>query len=84
MRVVKFRWNGLWGTIEDKQQVGIIAQELESIAPYAIQKSYNKLYPNGQETDVCEVNPQGVIFLLRNAVFELRAQLNKKKQELGL
>lgn len=73
-----YKWNGLWGHANDNRDVvGIIGQELEAIAPYAIQKVQDKLQPGGSVTEVVTVNPSAIIFLLVNAAKELEAEIRR-------
>ena len=62
----------------DKQQTGIIAQELEMIAPYMVDKNKQ----NGFE-DLRSVNNQAYVFLLINAVKEQQVQIEKLQQEMN-
>jgi len=74
---VRFKWNGLWGHINDDVEiVGIIGQELESVAPYTIIRSLDRLYPGGPVTEIIQVDPTPLIFLLINAVKELKIQID--------
>lgn len=63
-------------------QVGIVAQDLEKVAPYMVsQKKY------GRFTDLREVNNQAYVFLLINAVKEQQnkiEELEKTVKELSL
>ncbi len=63
------------------EQVGIVAQELEKIAPYMVSKK-----PYDNFNDLREVNNQAYVFLLINAVKEQQARiedLEKTVQLLG-
>jgi hypothetical protein len=74
---VRFKWNGLWGHANDNRDiVGIIGQELESVAPYTIIRSIDKLYAGGPETEIIQVDPTPLIYLLINAVKDLSRQIN--------
>lgn len=74
---MKYKWNGLWGHPNtDKDVVGIIGQELESIAPYAITRIKDKLYPGGPLTEIITINPTAIIFLLVNAAKDLKGQID--------
>jgi hypothetical protein len=54
------------------EQIGIVAQDLEKIAPYMVSKqAYN------QFADLREVNNQAYVFLLINAVKEQQGQIDK-------
>lgn len=87
IRPVRFKWNGLWGHVNDNADVvGIIGQELESVAPYTIMRSVDKLYSGGPETEIIQVDPTPLIFLLINAVKELKGQIDdieKRRRSSG-
>lgn len=61
----------------DKQQVGIIAQELEKVAPYMVEKNKEKGYD-----DLRVVNNQAYTFLLINAVKEQQLQIEKLQKQI--
>jgi hypothetical protein len=57
------------------KQIGIVAQDLEKMAPYMVSKqAYN------QFADLREVNNQAYIFLLINAVKEQQQQITNQQQ----
>ncbi len=70
---VSFNYNELAPFTTDKTQIGIVAQDLEKIAPYMVDKTSTK-----EMEDMRSVNNQAYIFLLINAVKEE----NKKIQAL--
>ncbi len=59
----------------DKMQVGVLAQELEKVAPYMVDKNNTKDF-----TDLRSVNNQAYIFLLINAVKEQQKQLDEQRK----
>lgn len=59
----------------DKKQVGIIAQELESVAPYMVEKNKEKGYD-----DLRLVNNQAYTFLLINAVKQQQEEIDELKK----
>lgn len=82
IRPVLFTYNDKAPFKNTDVQVGIVAQELEKIAPYMVTK---KKY--GDFTDLREVNNQAYVFLLINAVNEQQnkiEELEKKLKELSL
>ncbi len=74
---VTFYYNNLSPFNPGKQQVGIIAQELEKVAPYMVDKTSTK-----EIDDMRSVNNQAYIFLLINAVKELSVQNEKQQQKI--
>jgi hypothetical protein len=73
---VQFRYNEFSPFLTDRQQVGILAQELEKVAPYMVDKTTTKDF-----TDLRSVNNQAYIFLLINAVKELQKEVEELKKE---
>lgn len=78
IKPVQFYYNKDAPFPTDKQQTGIIAQELEMIAPYMIEKNIQ----NGYE-DLRSVNNQAFTYLLINAVKEQQQQIEKLQQEMN-
>ncbi len=71
---VKFTYKANAPFIAQGEQIGIVAQELELIAPYMVsQKEY------GDMKDLREVNNQAYIFLLINAIKEQQTQIEELK-----
>jgi hypothetical protein len=60
-----------------QQQIGIIAQELEKVAPYMVEKNKEKGYE-----DLRSVNPQAFTYLLINAVKEQQNKIDHLEEEL--
>jgi len=74
---VQFYYNKEAPFKTDQQQVGIIAQDLEKLAPYMIEKNKQ----NGYE-DLRTVNSQAYTFLLINAVKEQQQQIEKQQKQI--
>ena len=73
---VSFRYNEDAPFQTDQTQVGVVAQELEKVAPYMVhQTSHNEM------NDVRYVDNQAYTFLLINAVKELKNK-NEQQQQL--
>lgn len=82
MRPITFNYNEKAPYKTSNQQVGIVAQELEKIAPYMVSK---KTFDNFN--DLREVNSQAYVFLLINAVKEQQhkiEELEKMVKDLSL
>ncbi|MEQ1552910.1 MAG: tail fiber domain-containing protein [Ferruginibacter sp.] len=79
IHTVKFNYNTNAPFKANGEQIGIVAQELEKIAPYMVsQKEYVNI------KDLREVNNQAYVFLLINAVKELSVQNEQLKADLEL
>lgn len=61
----------------DGEQIGVIAQELEKVAPYMVSQQ-----ENGAFKDLREVNNQAYVFLLINAVKEQQALINAQQEKI--
>ena len=61
----------------DGEQIGVIAQELEKVAPYMVSQQ-----ENGAFKDLREVNNQAYVFLLINAVKEQQALINAQEKKI--
>jgi len=81
---VRFKYNGLAGTVNsDKEYVGVIAQELERVAPYMVSSQKKKLYPtDAVPADIKEVDASALTYMLINAVQELSQQNKEMKKAL--
>ncbi len=73
---VSFYYNQQSPFQTDKMQIGILAQELERVAPYMVDKNVTKEFD-----DLRSVNNQAYIFLLINAVKELKAEIEVLKNK---
>ncbi len=74
---VFYQYNGLGGTIKDgKDQLGVIAQELEKQLPELVTKKEMQLHKEDQKlTEIRQVNYIGLIFVVINAVQDLYKKL---------
>jgi hypothetical protein len=74
---VEFYYNADAPFKTDRQQVGVVAQDLEKIAPYMVEKNKQ----NGYD-DLRSVNNQAYTFLLINAVKEQQQQIEKQQKQI--
>jgi hypothetical protein len=77
IKPVVFTYNSDAPFTNDKQQVGVVAQDLEKIAPYMVSQQAFAQYK-----DLREVSNQAYTFLLINAVKEQQAQIEAMKKEM--
>jgi hypothetical protein len=82
VHAVRYRYNGLGGTVDSgKEYVGVIAQELESVAPYMVNSAKKKLRATDTApVDLKEVDPNAFTYMLINAVQELSQQNKELKK----
>ena len=65
-----------------KDQIGVIAQEIEPHAPYTLEKIPTKLNPEDEEdTDLWMYNDSALTYVLVNAVKDLNQKLADKTAE---
>lgn len=72
IRPVSFEYNGLANTPQGLPQIGVIAQEIQPIAPYTVTEVRSHLTENDTEhIDLLVVNPSALTFVSINAIQEL-------------
>lgn len=83
MRPVTYSYNGLGGFVDDgKMKVGIIAQELQPVAPYMIGTYEAKLHPGDKnDTELLNYNGNALSFVTVNAIKEQQNQIDQLKAE---
>lgn len=64
----------------DKQYIGIIAQEVQTLAPYMIEDAVKGWVKDGRE-DYLAVDPSAFTYMLINAVKELNAKIEMLEKE---
>ncbi|HEX2682883.1 MAG TPA: tail fiber domain-containing protein, partial [Ferruginibacter sp.] len=74
---VSFYYNSQSPFQTDKMQVGILAQDLEKVAPYMVDKNVTKDFE-----DLRSVNNQAYIFLLINAVKEQNKKMEEQQKQI--
>ncbi|MBK8611587.1 MAG: tail fiber domain-containing protein [Chitinophagaceae bacterium] len=74
---VSYYYNQLSPFQTEKMQIGVLAQELEKVAPYMVDKNVTKDFD-----DLRSVNNQAYIFLMINAVKEQQKQIEELKKEI--
>lgn len=72
IKPVRFRYNGLGGNTEDgKDYVGVIAQDVQSVAPYMVYSVHKKLRDtDATDTDLLMYDGSALTYILVNAIKE--------------
>lgn len=85
VHVVKYKYNGLGGTMNTGEEfVGVVAQELEKIAPFMVTTHPEKLRPtDDQSTEIKQVDPSAFVYMLVNSVKELAGKNRAQDQQLA-
>jgi hypothetical protein len=81
---VNYKYNGKAGLPQEKQQVGVIAQNVQASFPNAVE-TYKALFneDDTEETELLAFNPSELTFTLINAVKELKAEIELLKQQIN-
>ena len=81
---VNYKYNGKAGLPEEKQQVGVIAQDVQAAFPNAVE-TYKALFNEDdiEETELLAFNPSELTFTLINAIKELKAEIELLKQQIN-
>ncbi|CAL1517154.1 tail fiber domain-containing protein [Chitinophaga sp. MM2321] len=74
---VKYRFKRNEGTDNDEEYVGVLAQDIQKIAPYAIKTHLDKSEDGEEQTEILSVVTGNFIFMLINAVKELEERVKK-------
>jgi len=82
---ITYAYNGLGGfAASEDRHIGVIAQALQSVAPYMVSSHLGKLNPeDAEDTEILDYNGHAMTFALINAVKELYAELQDTKARLA-
>ena len=84
IKTVKYRYNGKADTPAGKENIGIVAQEIEKIFPYMVKRKNKKLNPEDQtESEVLHFDTGPIMYVMINAIKELSEEVNKLKTQLA-
>ncbi len=79
---IRYRYNGLANMPTDKENIGIIAQEIQKVAPYTVGTFKTKMkMDDTTETELFDFNPHALTFVIINAIKELNRQ-NIEQREI--
>jgi hypothetical protein len=80
IRPVTFHYNGKLGYPTDKTYVGVIAQEIQSVAPYTVDTYRARLDPNdAEETDILRFDGSALTYIAINAIKELDRKVEEMR-----
>lgn len=79
---VLFKYNGKAGLPTTETFVGIIAQDIQQIAPHTV-RSYVYQDTTGVHEEYLSYNPNDVFYMLINSIKELNSLVDQQKQELA-
>jgi type II secretory pathway pseudopilin PulG len=82
MRPIWFEYNGQAGTRAGELHAGVIAQELEKVAPRLVERKKMSLVPGGPTTDVLSVRYEEFDMMLIRAVQEQQKMLKDLRCKL--
>ena len=82
VKPVWFRYNGEAGLPQDKKYVGVIAQEMQQVAPYTIGQ-FTHQDTTGKATQYLDYDANALTYILVNSVQEQQKQLQEKDAQIG-
>jgi hypothetical protein len=80
VKPVWFEYNGKAGLPTNKTYVGVIAQEMQKVAPYMV-GSFSHQDTPGQKTDYLDYDANALTYILVNSVQEQQKQIQQLQQE---
>jgi len=83
LRPVRFRYNGRAGTAAGVEDVGVLAQEIETVLPETVQKASGGAPAEQGLEDLRIFNPSALTFVLINAVKELATRVEQLELALA-
>ena len=85
LKPVTFYYNGLAGNPDDgHKQIGLIAQDVEKVAPALVVSEKVKLHPKDKDaTEIKAVDYGAVNYMLINAIKELKADNDNLRDRIG-
>lgn len=82
IRPVSYRYNGKLGLPTEEEHIGVIAQEIQTIAPYTI-KPLNLQSEEAKGMDYLGYDGTSLTYVLVNAVQEQQEQIKAQQQEIN-
>jgi hypothetical protein len=82
---VNYQLNGLAGLPKDADGIGIIAEDMQGIAPYTIKPFKARMHPenkNEKEIELLGFNSGALTFVMINAIKEQQKQIDELKAEI--
>jgi len=76
----RYRYNGTFGTRTDREEIGVMAQEMETIAPYTVEPrvmEVNPNDPNSERREILTYNSGALTYVTINAVRELNGKIER-------
>jgi hypothetical protein len=80
VKPVSFHYNQRSGFDTEVKHVGVIAQELQEVAPFMVEEKTME-FESGEKEDYLTVDPSAFTYLLINAVKELEVLVNELRTE---
>ncbi|MEN0047678.1 MAG: tail fiber domain-containing protein [Bacteroidota bacterium] len=82
IRPVWYRYNGLYGMPTKEKYVGIIAQEMQKVAPYTITPYLATDEKTGNQKEFLSYNGTAVTYMLVNAIQEQQELIEAKEEQI--
>lgn len=83
LNVIKFKYNGKGGFETDRQNFGVLAQDIQKILPELVHTRLQKLsQDDAEETEILTVDVKSLLFVLCQGVKELVTKVENIQNEL--
>lgn len=81
IKPVKYRYNGKAGLPQDKEYIGVVAQEVQKVAPYMV-NSFTYQDNAGSEEEYLDFDATALTYILINAIKEQQEMLSEQQQKI--
>src|SRR3989344_8119790 len=81
---VWYKYNGKGGFVADgKDNIGVVAQDIQKVAPYTVSSYYDKLNPaDAATTELLNFNSGSLTFTTINAIKELNNKIENQRKQI--
>ncbi len=80
IRPVWFKYNGMIGTDPDRQEIGIIAQEIQEIAPYMVSDYTYRAEEDSQAQTYLSYNSNALQYIVVNSIQEQQITIEEQSE----
>lgn len=80
IRPVWFKYNGMIGTDPDRQEIGIIAQEIQEIAPYMVSEYTYRAEEDSQAQTYLSYNSNALQYIVVNSIQEQQITIEEQSE----
>jgi trimeric autotransporter adhesin len=82
IKPIKYRYNGKAGLPQDKEYIGVVAQEIQEVAPYMV-NTFTYQDTTGTEEEYLDFDATALTYLLINAIKEQQQKITELENKLN-